>query len=524
MRFEGTSRDLGCTLILRGGDEEVLRRVKAILDLMVFVGYNLRLEEHLMRDEGAMLVATPPSPGKTKRTEWTKAGNDLPKRRRLLENLEQDARYDVSYQDDASLNSDALRFSGDIADSLRPYEETLLSASACVRLPSPYPLAKMKEEDERLHRLKEQKEMEETARILADERCSNERKEKETEKKEEYEKQPQGDSIGSPEEGSVTPTAVDPNESADVNGAQTPTEGDPISTANETNNATESATFSEKGPAPSMPASVIATTSHLIHNQDLNSLLRKPEDVAREAEYSLAKARHAAQLKSWHAYLSRSSDAVTPFAHQRLVMLVSTICAVTLRPCVGPTLQNVDYYGFGDQTLGQYLEATCHNATKPCTTKGCERAGVLHFTAYVHDQRRVQVVLERFVCPIPGEENRLLMWSYCKVCEVATPVGPVSEESWAYSFAKYLELHFYPAENCKTTICVSECAPRGSQRKLTERVLAPLAARFPSRPRALFRIQESSDSVPLGRNRCSRGDASLDTTVHPAGCPSTAKE
>jgi 1-phosphatidylinositol-3-phosphate 5-kinase len=37
-------------------------------------------------------------------------------------------------------------------------------------------------------------------------------------------------------------------------------------------------------------------------------------------------------------------------------------------------------------------------------------------------------------------------WSACRICGSATPFIPVSEEMQRYSFAKFLELHFYPAD------------------------------------------------------------------------------
>jgi 1-phosphatidylinositol-3-phosphate 5-kinase len=51
MRFEGCPPELGCTLLLRGGDRETLRKVKEITDFMVFVAYHLRLEKMLWYDE-----------------------------------------------------------------------------------------------------------------------------------------------------------------------------------------------------------------------------------------------------------------------------------------------------------------------------------------------------------------------------------------------------------------------------------------------------------------------------------------
>jgi 1-phosphatidylinositol-3-phosphate 5-kinase len=35
------------------------------------------------------------------------------------------------------------------------------------------------------------------------------------------------------------------------------------------------------------------------------------------------------------------------------------------------------------------------------------------------------------------------MWSWCKICNALTPVTEMGEETWKYSFGKYLELSFY---------------------------------------------------------------------------------
>ncbi len=42
MRFEGTPKQLGCTIVLRGADGVKLSHVKKILTMMIFVAYNLR--------------------------------------------------------------------------------------------------------------------------------------------------------------------------------------------------------------------------------------------------------------------------------------------------------------------------------------------------------------------------------------------------------------------------------------------------------------------------------------------------
>ena len=55
MYISGCPKELGCTIVLRGGDEQILGKVKQITEFMVYVVYNLRLETYLMRDEFAKL-------------------------------------------------------------------------------------------------------------------------------------------------------------------------------------------------------------------------------------------------------------------------------------------------------------------------------------------------------------------------------------------------------------------------------------------------------------------------------------
>eukprot|EP00842_Homolaphlyctis_polyrhiza_P002663 jgi/Hompol1/3398/HPOL_003222-RA len=96
MFFEGCPEQYGCSVVLRGADSDQLSRVKRVLDLMIFVVYNLKLETSLLRDRYA---ATP---------------NVLP---------------------DPATASHALK----------QFQQTILSGSPCVKFPPPYLLVKMKD-------------------------------------------------------------------------------------------------------------------------------------------------------------------------------------------------------------------------------------------------------------------------------------------------------------------------------------------------------------------------------------------
>ncbi|KAN0060472.1 Mitochondrial distribution and morphology protein 12 [Thecaphora frezii] len=524
MRFEGTPKDLGCTIVLRGADGETLSRIKRILELMVFVAYNLRLEEHVMRDEGAAMDTIYLPSTRSMRSSDPDA---LPS----IEALEE--AYGIRAD---SEGRSILAATQQIDRALKRYQETLVSSSACIRLPPPYPIARLKQENELLLQLKRQREAEELERILKDEG-----------KLIEVANGPTAAAaaavassvVGEDEEGESTPTAVavpidaagamggavapaagdagsdrcTENASLDDDAADTPkaTKGAvvaPAATPAATQATTADKPASEAGastdlnasrtsanvavgcsvPAtPSLagadsvselptrtaspvPASLLSSSasfssrstlvpSQLLgrsgssFNSELVASLRSPSDVMREAEYDIVKERHAALLRRWRRHLEVPAGSISPFNHQRICMLTTTMCAITQKPCEEPQLTTVDFYGDNDETLGRHLEELARNSSKICPLKGCSRANVLHYRTYIHNRVRIQVFMERFVCPIPGEEGRLLSWSYCKVCENATPVAIVTPETWSFSFAKYLELYFHRHDSCKTKLC-----------------------------------------------------------------------
>ncbi|GAK62070.1 uncharacterized protein PAN0_001d0267 [Moesziomyces antarcticus] len=186
---------------------------------------------------------------------------------------------------------------------------------------------------------------------------------------------------------------------------------------------------------------------------DLFSLLKAPSQIAKESEFAITVDKHRAALKEWGGYLDVQPESVSPFNHKRIEIIVTRHCTLTPRPCEGPNLASIEFYGEHDETLGEHIERLAANSARGCATKGCGKNNVLHYNTFVHNRIRIQVVLERFVCPLPNEENRLLSWSYCKVCENATPVALVTAETWSFSFAKYLELYFYRHDHCKTQLC-----------------------------------------------------------------------
>uniref|UniRef100_A0A8C9VMR3 1-phosphatidylinositol 3-phosphate 5-kinase n=1 Tax=Scleropages formosus TaxID=113540 RepID=A0A8C9VMR3_SCLFO len=139
-------------------------------------------------------------------------------------------------------------------------------------------------------------------------------------------------------------------------------------------------------------------------------------------------------------------DCLNPANHQRLCVLFSSSSAQSSNaphPCVSPWIVTMEFYGKNDLTLGVFLERYCFRPSYQCPSMFCETPMVHHIRRFVHGNGCVQIVLKELDSPVPGYEQTILNYSWCRICKQVTPVVPLSSDSWSMSFAKYLELRFY---------------------------------------------------------------------------------
>ncbi|KAK6645654.1 hypothetical protein RUM43_001934 [Polyplax serrata] len=115
-------------------------------------------------------------------------------------------------------------------------------------------------------------------------------------------------------------------------------------------------------------------------------------------------------------------DVLDPVNHQRL-----------------PVVVNMYFYGTYDIPLGSFLERYCFRSSYVCPSETCNTPMLEHVRRFVHDPGSVYLTvshLEQLDC------KQIVMWSWCPKCQTATPMIPMSSETWSLSFAKYLELRF----------------------------------------------------------------------------------
>ncbi|KAJ9108261.1 hypothetical protein QFC19_002509 [Naganishia cerealis] len=392
MRFEGCHEEFGCSLIVRGADLPTLVKVKAITDFMVLVVMNLKMEMAVYYDEHNIL---PPDANKPA------SGQDTDRRDQSLakNSVGRNSTFGKHRQEELHT---AERQTAEIEATLAPYRTTAISTSASVHYPPPAPLAKMGELDRKLRELLNERDEEEAAQILREENCG--KSSATTPTQEHGEDHVSDGTLASYGQGVTTPTAKD------------------VQQLNAESKSSIDSTNSKDG----------------------TSVLTLPSEIRLESEIAQVSFQHAEQLKVWAWYLKNNPPDIRPQLYQGLMYINATVCEGSDKPCTGPELRTHNFYSEDDCTLGQYLETLAKEAGQPCANKTCPRINLHHFQVLVHGKTRLQIAVDQFLCPSPGNESNIITWSYCKVCKEASPTAFIKEETWKFSWAKYLEHSFYP--------------------------------------------------------------------------------
>jgi 1-phosphatidylinositol-3-phosphate 5-kinase len=189
--------------------------------------------------------------------------------------------------------------------------------------------------------------------------------------------------------------------------------------------------------------------------------LTKVLDIALESDLSCVKWQHEEQRRIWEWYLRKNKDdfVVEKYQNMSIWEYVIPIAEFGLhRACFAPKLKYATFYGENDCTLGQFIEKSVADTLVQfldpkaiCAGKGCNQPLARHCKVYVHNETRIFVAVEQWDGLIKGRAtypspDLITTWSACRLCGMATPFIPVSEEMQRYSFTKFLELHFYPAD------------------------------------------------------------------------------
>ena len=352
--LNGCPQELGCTVVLRGADMQTLSRIKRVLDFMIYVAYNLKLETSLMYDN---MINIP----------------------NLTDMSDESTEMGVQQTDEVQ-KSDSTVYDNEI----REFRKIILSASPCVKFPPPELLMKARDAEISANRFQREHEK---ARAEEQQRAAKQE---------------------GPKEMNGTNEISDPE-----NVPQDP----------------------EKAPAESSDQAVPPAE----FSQE--SYQRRVDNLLHEYRHNRAIQDLALRHKHWENFKQLSPEIMNPLAHQNIIVLYSNLQKKTSVPCQGPDIHIIDFYSEADCTLGQYVEDLFLQKEVHC--EECEKFQHEHVRNYVHNHGRMNVFIEKYPCPLPGMQQSILMWSWCSVCEITLNVSRMSENSYRYSFGKWLELAFY---------------------------------------------------------------------------------
>ncbi|XP_052896757.1 putative 1-phosphatidylinositol 3-phosphate 5-kinase [Anopheles moucheti] len=154
--------------------------------------------------------------------------------------------------------------------------------------------------------------------------------------------------------------------------------------------------------------------------------------------------------RSLEEYVYR--DALDIENHQRLPVLFCSFNYNENVPstfCAQPSYLDMQFYGQNDIMLGLFLEHYCFRSSYIC--KSCNLPMMDHVRRYVHSGGCIQVKLVEDVTKM--DTGTILISSKCTICNEYSKPVPMSQDTWCYSFAKFLELRFhghaYKKRNCE---------------------------------------------------------------------------
>ena len=410
--ISGCPKELGCTIVLRGANSDVLAKIKRITEFMVYVAYNLKLETCLMRDEFALIPSFTETGTLAKQHRAHKSGvenitaaleHDETAKEGIIpaencpkadeeEVVQSPKDAEVVPDDPSSISNALVKVQNDTAqigpqetfceDLVEEHQTKILSASPFVKFRQPYLLGRARELEQKLVYLKRLRDQD----------------------------------------------------------------------------------ISEDDTVEDKPRKFDLIRPEMVHD-DLRGTSKKVREVlhaVHDAEYDKALHNYETQKRQFEAYIAANVNLFDPHAHQNLVVLYSLVCTTTTVPCLGPDQVALGFYSHHegepifelDYPLGQFVEETCCGANTICTSNGCERKLFDHHRQYVHGEAQVSMFVQPYPSRLRGMQETILMWSACKICGNETQIVPMSEETWKYSFAKYLELSFWSSPlHARAGIC-----------------------------------------------------------------------
>ncbi|KAL3475172.1 hypothetical protein BJX99DRAFT_162672 [Aspergillus californicus] len=377
--LSGCRKELGCTVVLRGGNHNTLARVKRITEFMTYVVYNLRLETCVMRDEFAQIPISPtvgsgikpedPVNQRPPSSLATSVQSSQTENGSIVDNSKQDR----TVTDEVGDVPDDVPMPTYYEDIVREHETKILSASPFVKFEPPHLLMRAREMERKLAYLKRLRDQH-----LHDGQSSDEK-------------------VKSLKFSLITPEMV------------------------------------HEAPKEALPK--VKEVLQAVHDAEYDRALHHYQTQKRQWEAYIS-----GTVGLFDPYAHQNIVVLFSLVCTTTSIPCSGPDLLALEFY---NEHGDDAVFDPDCTIGQYVEDICLNANAICTANGCEKRMFEHHRQYVHGEAQISIFTQPYPSKLTGFHDTILMWSCCKICSNETQVFPMSEGTWKYSFGKYLELSFW---------------------------------------------------------------------------------
>lgn len=134
-----------------------------------------------------------------------------------------------------------------------------------------------------------------------------------------------------------------------------------------------------------------------------------------------------------------------PMNQQSILYLHSLCCKDTGNQCIPYAIHRIEFYSTKtDLTLETFLKNYCFNPDKVCSV--CSLSLMSHDRSFIHGRGRINISLEKSTVFLKkfANDSEIICWSSCPHCHAfPTEFTTLSMNSCLYSFGKWLEHSFY---------------------------------------------------------------------------------
>uniref|UniRef100_A0A3B6JIJ4 Phosphatidylinositol 3-phosphate 5-kinase type III n=3 Tax=Triticinae TaxID=1648030 RepID=A0A3B6JIJ4_WHEAT len=422
MFFEGCAKPLGCTVLLKGGSMDELKKIKHVVQYGIFAAYHLALETSFLADEGATLPELP------LRSPLTVT---LPHKRSTVDNsISTVPGFTINISNSQQATDSFEHLDTDIVISIDP------GGTAVVEPPVDSDC------------LTSQKANSHSFGQLCTSGCSF--------------NSSNGDKLEK-----VTATA-DSVSMSSITTHYVPTDPSHIYSTVE-KKCVYSSDYHTDYPTSSDGKTVRADSINTNHHQSTSAVSTNITNYSNlkeplEGSNALPNVRivNANNLlvvqpmsspavqnqETNQGHVTSNKTEIVPSDHQSILVSLSIRCVWKRSICERSQLLRIKYYGNFDKPLGRFLRDYLFDQGYQC--RSCDKPPEAHVHCYTHRQGSLTISVRKLAdVVLPGErDGKIWMWHRCLKCPWSDGFPPathrivMSDAAWGLSLGKFLELSF----------------------------------------------------------------------------------